>query len=185
MGSTFTNRSISDELLCVKCGCCVVLAWKLKQVLGPEGRWTAALLWILCEINKKTKTGWLLTSWADQRIGHQGSFKWNIWNSWRNGHANCWSTISAGCGNKLSVFHNASIAASLWHWSLGHTTKLTELEGLVEGMEFPAEEEVPSCEGCVEGKLAKKPFKPIGKIHSERRMQFIYSDVCKCTEFFW
>lgn len=52
-----------------------------------------------------------------------------------------------------SVFHNATLAASLWYQRLGHTTKLKELKGLVKGMDFSAEEEkVPFCEGCVEGK---------------------------------
>lgn len=64
-----------------------------------------------------------------------------------------------------SVFHNATVAASLWHQCLGHTTKLKELKGLVKGMDFSAEEEVPFCEGCVEGKLAKK--KSIGRIRSK------------------
>ena len=77
-----------------------------------------------------------------------------------------------------SVFHSASVAASLWHQRLGHTTKLKELKGLVNGVDFSAEKEVPFCEGCVEGKLAKKPFKSIGEIRSERKMQLIHSDVC-------
>lgn len=37
---------------------------------------------------------------------------------------------------------------------------------------------VSFCEGCVEGKLTKKPFKSIGEIRSKRKMQLIYSDVC-------
>lgn len=77
-----------------------------------------------------------------------------------------------------SACHSASIAASLWHQRLGHTTKLKELKGLVNGVDISAETEVTFCEGCVEGKLAKKPFKSIGGIRSKRKMQLIHSDVC-------
>ncbi|KAJ8381145.1 hypothetical protein SKAU_G00019230 [Synaphobranchus kaupii] len=62
-----------------------------------------------------------------------------------------------------SVCHgasSASVAASLWHQRLGHTTKLKELKDLVD---FSAEKEVSFCEGCVEDierrKLDKKAVK--------------------------
>ena len=77
-----------------------------------------------------------------------------------------------------TVCHSASVAASLWHQRLGHTTRLKELKDLVNGVNFSAEKEIPFCEGCVEGKLARKPFKPIGGIRSKRKMQLIHSDVC-------
>lgn len=78
----------------------------------------------------------------------------------------------------FSVCHSASVAASLWHQRLGHTTKLKELKDLVKGVDFSAEKEVPFCEGCVEGKLSKMPYKSIGGIRSKRKMQLIHSDVC-------
>ena len=34
------------------------------------------------------------------------------------------------------------------------------------------------CEGCVEGKLIRKPLKPVGEIRSARRQQVVHSDVC-------
>ena len=77
-----------------------------------------------------------------------------------------------------SVCHSASVAASLWHQRLGHTTKLKELKELVNGVDFSAEKEAPFCEGCVEGKLSKKPYKSVGGIRSKRKMQLIHSDVC-------
>lgn len=77
-----------------------------------------------------------------------------------------------------SVFHNATVAASLWHQRLGHTTKLKELKSLVKGIDFSEEEEFPFCEGCVEGKLAEKPFTSIGGVRSKHKMQLIHSDVC-------
>lgn len=75
----------------------------------------------------------------------------------------------------LSVCHSASVAASLWHQHLGHTTKLKEL---VNGVDFSAEKEVPFCEECMEGKLAKKPYKSIGGIRSKRKMPLIHSHSC-------
>ena len=58
-----------------------------------------------------------------------------------------------------SICHSASVAASLWHQRLGHTTKLKELKNLVNRVDFSTEKDVPFCEGCVEGKLSKKPYK--------------------------
>lgn len=73
---------------------------------------------------------------------------------------------------------SASVAASLWHQRLGHTTMLKELKPLVSGMDFSAEKENSFCEACVEGKLARKPFKSVGAIRSKRKLQLIHSDVC-------
>lgn len=81
----------------------------------------------------------------------------------------------------LSVCHgasSASVAASLWHQRLGHTSKLKEIENLANGVDFTAEKEVPFCEACVEGKLARKPHKQVGDIRSKRKLQLIHSDVC-------
>ena len=64
----------------------------------------------------------------------------------------------------LPVCHgasSASVAASLWHQCLGHTSKLKELNSfnLVNGVDFTAENKVIFCEACVEGKLSRKPHK--------------------------
>lgn len=45
-------------------------------------------------------------------------------------------------------------------------------------MDFSAEKEDFFCEACVEGKLSRKPFKPVGKIRSRRKLQLIHSDIC-------
>ena len=34
------------------------------------------------------------------------------------------------------------------------------------------------CEGCVEGKMHRAPFKPVGEIRSTRKLQLVHSDVC-------
>ncbi|KAL7372982.1 hypothetical protein ABVT39_025155 [Epinephelus coioides] len=70
----------------------------------------------------------------------------------------------------LPVCHgasSASVAASLWHQRLGHTSKLKQKKNLVNGVDFTAEKEVPFCEACMEGKLARKPHKQMGDIRSK------------------
>ncbi|CAK6974377.1 Retrovirus-related Pol polyprotein from transposon TNT 1-94 [Scomber scombrus] len=56
--------------------------------------------------------------------------------------------------------------------------KLKELKNLVNGVDFTAEKEATFCEACVEGKLSRKPHKPVGEIRSKRKLQLIHSDVC-------
>lgn len=73
---------------------------------------------------------------------------------------------------------SALVTASVWHQRLGHTTKLKELKNLVNGMDFSAEKEVLFCEACIEGKLSRKPHKPVGEIRSKRKLQLVHSDVC-------
>ena len=45
-------------------------------------------------------------------------------------------------------------------------------------MKIPKRAELSVCEGCVEGKMQRKPFKPVGEIRSTRRLQCVHSDVC-------
>lgn len=70
---------------------------------------------------------------------------------------------------------------NLWHQRLGHVNfgQLKELiqKGMAEGVDVKSMN-VLFCEGCVEGKLHRKPFKSIGGIRSKRRLQLVHSDVC-------
>ena len=34
------------------------------------------------------------------------------------------------------------------------------------------------CEGCTLGKMAAKPFEPVGEVRATRRLQTVHSDVC-------
>lgn len=80
----------------------------------------------------------------------------------------------------LPVCHgasSASVAASLWHQRLGHTSKFKELKNLVNGVDFTAEKEATCCEDCVEGKLSRKPHKPVGEIRSKHKLQLILMPV--------
>ena len=49
---------------------------------------------------------------------------------------------------------------------------------LVTGVKIPIGVELSFCGGCVEGKMQRKPFKPLGEIRSKRRLQCVHSDVC-------
>ena len=35
------------------------------------------------------------------------------------------------------------------------------------------------CEGCAKGKLARKPFKAMGEVHSTEPLELVHSDVCR------
>lgn len=70
----------------------------------------------------------------------------------------------------------------LWHQRLGHLNgqRLKEIvqKELVTGIKVSKTATLPFCEGCVEGKMHRKPFKPVGEIRSTRKLQLVHSDVC-------
>ena len=70
----------------------------------------------------------------------------------------------------------------LWHQRLGHISgqRLREIvhKELVTGVTIQKGAELSFCEGCVEGKMSRKQFKPVGEIRSRRKLQLIHSDVC-------
>lgn len=55
---------------------------------------------------------------------------------------------------------------------------MKELKNLVNVVDLPSEKDVSFCEACVEGKLSRKPHKPVGEIRSKRKLQLVHSDVC-------
>ena len=87
-----------------------------------------------------------------------------------------------------SIIHEqASVAsdigsADLWHQRLGHISgqRLKEMVSneMVTGVKIPVTAEFSFCEGCIEGKMKWKPFKPVGEIRSTRKLQRVHSDVC-------
>ena len=50
-------------------------------------------------------------------------------------------------------------------------------KGLVTGIKFQKALGLSFCEGCVEGKMSRKPFQSVG-VCSSRKLQVILSDVC-------
>lgn len=118
------------------------------------------------------------------------------------GHTKCWIRDSSGnlCGMGSLVdnlYHLdckpvsmelASIVSKehndldLWHQRLGHIngSKLKEIarKGILKDLKIPLTAELSFCEGCVEGKMFRKPFKSLGEIRSTRRLELVHSDVC-------
>lgn len=70
----------------------------------------------------------------------------------------------------------------LWHQRLGHLggQQLREMisKEMVRGMKVMKTAELSFCEGCVQGKMKRKPFESVGEIRSTRRLQRVHSDVC-------
>ena len=70
----------------------------------------------------------------------------------------------------------------LWHQRLGHLgrQRLQEIvsKQLVNGMDVSKAAKLSFCEGCIEGKMHRNPFKPVGEIRSTGKLQLIHSDVC-------
>lgn len=69
----------------------------------------------------------------------------------------------------------------LWHQRLGHVNakymqNLFRKE-MVTGMKLPKETQLSFCEGCVEGKMHRQPFKSVGESHHlSRKLQLVHSD---------
>ncbi len=89
----------------------------------------------------------------------------------------CISWMSRGSSPSCHCASGDLVTASLWHQRLGYTTKMKELKNLVNGVDLPAEKEVPFCEASVEGKLSRKPHKPVGEICSKRKLQLVHRDI--------
>ena len=118
------------------------------------------------------------------------------------GHSRCWIRDGNGklhgMGSLVDKLYqldcepvsmeNVSVASEqtneidLWHQRLGHINgqQLKEVvqKDVVIGIKIPKAANLSFCEGCVEGKMHRKPFKPVGEIRSTRKLQLVHSDVC-------
>ena len=74
------------------------------------------------------------------------------------------------------------LEVDLWHQRLGHLNaqhlKDIAQKELATGIKLPKETTLSLCEGCVEGKMHRKPFKSVGGNRSTRKLQLVHSDVC-------
>ena len=72
--------------------------------------------------------------------------------------------------------------ADLWHQRLGHLNRqqLGTLvsQGLASGIKLSPASKLSFCEGCVEGKMQRKSFKPVTHQQSKKNLELVYSDVC-------
>ena len=123
-------------------------------------------------------------------------------NTVKFGHEKCWIRDGDGklkgkgtVAGKLyrldcepNTVERASVASQLrsyvdlWHQWFGHLNgqQLERIaqKDLVTGVKIPQQVTLSFCEGCVEGKMHRAPFKPGGEIRSTRRLQLVHSDVC-------
>ena len=81
-----------------------------------------------------------------------------------------------------STVHEQNNDMEIWHQRLGHLNghqlnDITQKE-LATGISFPKSTRLSFCEGCVHGKMQRKPFKSVGGIRSTRKLQLVHSDVC-------
>ena len=58
-----------------------------------------------------------------------------------------------------------------------YINKLLEKE-MATGLEIPKSEYLSFCEGCIDGKIHRSPFKPVGAIRSQRKLELVHSDIC-------
>ena len=69
----------------------------------------------------------------------------------------------------------------LWHQHLGlNQQQLNTLvnRGLASVIKLSTTSKLSFCEGCVEGKMQRKLFKPVMHRQSKRKLELVHSDVC-------
>lgn len=71
---------------------------------------------------------------------------------------------------------------SLWHQRLGHLNESQLVQavkkGHIKGVDISKTNNLDFCEGCVQGKMSRMPFKTEGGIKTTRKLQLVHSDVC-------
>ena len=82
-----------------------------------------------------------------------------------------------------SVASSQGTCSDLWHQRLGHVhesrlKKCVESRETVQGINIQKMTELSFCEGCLAGKMCRKPFPAVGEIRSMRKLQLVHSDVC-------
>ena len=76
----------------------------------------------------------------------------------------------------------SSQGSDLWHQRPGHVHELRLKKCMenesVRGINIKKMTELSFCEGCLVGKMCRKPFPAVGEIRSTRRLQLVHGDVC-------
>ena len=91
--------------------------------------------------------------------------------------------------NVITGKENATVVSEdlpevdLWHQRLGHLNRqqLNTLVGrdLISDIKLSTASKLSFCEGCVDGKMQRKPFKTVTHQQSKRKLELIHSDVCR------
>ena len=65
---------------------------------------------------------------------------------------------------------------SLWHARLGHISE-KRINKLAQLLDLTREQELPTCESCLKGKMTKSPF--VGQLERAKHLlDLIHTDVC-------
>ena len=83
---------------------------------------------------------------------------------------------------RATVVSEQGCDLDLWHQRLGHLgrQRLQETinKQLVKGMDASKTTKLSFCEGCIEGKMHRKPFKPVGEIFStDTTSKYIFNHI--------
>ena len=85
--------------------------------------------------------------------------------------------VSTGYASVVS-----SRSSDLWHQRLGHVhescLKKCVQNEFMQGIVIEKMTELSFCEGCLAGKMCRKPFPAVGEIRSTGKLQLVHSDVC-------
>jgi len=67
----------------------------------------------------------------------------------------------------------------LWHQRLGQQQLNTLADqGLASGAKLSTTSKFSLCEGCVEGKMQRKPFKSLTHQQLKKKLELVHSHVC-------
>ena len=80
----------------------------------------------------------------------------------------------------------ASLASAdngdLWHQRLAHVNeqrlKTFVSKKIILGINIGTISKLSFCEGCLKGKMSRKPFPTVSEIRSKRRLELVHSDLC-------
>lgn len=72
-----------------------------------------------------------------------------------------------------------SSEVDLWHQRLAHVdhNQLRQLERSAVGLSLPSGKKQRFREACIEGKMHRKPLKPLKEIKSSEKLQLVHTDI--------
>ena len=96
---------------------------------------------------------------------------------------NLWKLLLRSAAHSAALAREGPTLADVWHQRLGHINEQTLTQMLKRGtvtgiVGLNPDDTVSFCEGCTLGKMAAKPFEPVGEARATRRLQTVHSDVC-------
>ena len=87
--------------------------------------------------------------------------------------------LKSSMKRSMKVVHHTKDCIHSWHRKLGHRAiQRIAREGLAKGISIKKCEIVQTCECCVEGKIARKPFPPNTERQSTRVLDLAHTDIC-------